>query len=257
LILSGFFDGFGRQAVSVIGCGGKTSLLWALAAHSRNCKTLVTTTTRTQRPSAGLVDYFIDEAAARNGFSPAAGIYFAGKPEGRSACALPPSVLETLIPLFDRVFIEADGSRSKPLKAWAPYEPVITESTSVTVGILPLWPLGKPVSDALVHRLPLFTALTGAAEGDIILPEHYVSVISGGTVGGARSLFSVARGKKILFFNQIEDGRGMENARRITAMLPPDFLSGLSAVIAGSLLFDTFAFVPVNAPVDAAGIRFC
>jgi probable selenium-dependent hydroxylase accessory protein YqeC len=235
VILSDFFDGFGRQVVSVTGCGGKTSLLWALAAHSRNRKTLVTTTTRTQGPAAGLYDYFIDEEAARSGFFPAVGVCFAGKPSGRSTGALPPTVLETLIPLFDRVFIEADGSRSKPLKAWAPYEPVITESTTVTVGILPLWPLGKPVSDALVHRLPLFTALTGATEGGAIRSEHYVSAISGGTVGGAHSLFGIARGKKILIFNQIEDERGMEDARRITAMLPPGFLSGLSAVIAGSV----------------------
>jgi probable selenium-dependent hydroxylase accessory protein YqeC len=235
VILSDFFAGFGWQTVSIAGCGGKTSLLWALAAHSGNRKTLITTTTHTQRPSAGLYDYFIGEAVARNGFSPRNGICFAGKPSGRSVSALPPSVLETLIPRFDRVFIEADGSRSKPLKAWASYEPVITESTAATVGILPLWPLGKPVSDALVHRLPLFTALTGATEGGVILPEHYVSVISGDTVDGAHSLFGMARGKKILFFNQIEDERGMENARRITAMLPSDFLSGLAAVIAGSV----------------------
>jgi probable selenium-dependent hydroxylase accessory protein YqeC len=239
VILSDFFGRFGRQVVSITGCGGKTSLMWALAARSRNLKTLVTTTTHTQRPDSAdrLFDYFIDADAARNGFSPTAGICFAGslKTSCRAVSALPQPVLETLIPLFDRVFIEADGSRSKPLKAWAHYEPVITESTTITIGILPLWPLGKPVSEALVHRLPLFTALTGAVEGDIIRDEHYVSVISGGTVGGAHSLFSMAYGKKILFFNQIEDNQGMENARRISAMLPPDFLTGLSAVIAGSV----------------------
>ncbi|MDR1256650.1 MAG: putative selenium-dependent hydroxylase accessory protein YqeC [Spirochaetaceae bacterium] len=241
MILSDFFDGFGRQAVSIIGCGGKTSLMWALAARSCNCKTLVTTTTHTQRPdsAAGRFDYFIDEATARGDFSPSAGICFAGSVKSeRSVSALPPDVLEALIPLFDRIFIEADGSRSRPLKAWAPYEPVITESSAITVGILPLWPLGNRVSDALVHRLPLFTALTGASTGDIILPEHYVSVIAGLPAGGAHSLFGIARGKKILFFNQIEDGRGLENARKITAMLPPDFLSGLSAVIAGSVLLN-------------------
>jgi probable selenium-dependent hydroxylase accessory protein YqeC len=240
--------------------------MWVLAARSRARKTLVTTTTHTQRPdvSSGLFDYFIDEEAARRDFVPPDGICFAGslKPSGLSVSSLPLPVLEKIIPLFDRVFIEADGSRSKPLKAWASYEPVITESTTVTVGILPLWPLGKPVSDDLVHRLPLFTALSGAKEGDAVLPEHYVPVISGHSGGDtgvpsngvARSLFSVSRGKKALFFNQIEDERGMENARLITSMLPRGFLEGLCAVIAGSVRLNRAELLFANEFASAAPV---
>jgi probable selenium-dependent hydroxylase accessory protein YqeC len=157
--------------------------------------------------------------------------------------------LESIIPLFDHVFIEADGSRTLPLKAWAHYEPVITESTTVTIGILPLRPLGKPVSQEFIHRLSLFTALSGAEEGSTIGFDHYVPVISGRSVdgvdmdaalkqadgGGAHSLFHIARGKKILFFNQIEDREQFWNARRLTAMLPPDFRGELLAVLAGSI----------------------
>jgi probable selenium-dependent hydroxylase accessory protein YqeC len=245
--LNDFFGGFEQRVFSVCGCGGKTSLVWALASQSNGPKTLVTTTTHTQKPEqAGLFDYFFDEPASRN-LRPPDGIAFAGNStvSGVSASSFSLPALERIIPLFDHVFIEADGSRTKPLKAWAPYEPVITESTAVTVGILPVWPLGKPVSDALIHRLPLFTALSGAQEGDKLKPEHYIPVISGCSVDGvdrdaelnnaAHSLFSIAKGQKILFFNQVEDERGMENARRITGMLPPSFRDGLSGVIAGSI----------------------
>jgi probable selenium-dependent hydroxylase accessory protein YqeC len=246
--LDDFFSGFGRQIVSITGCGGKTSLMWALAACTKKKKTLVTTTTHTQNPNqaAELYDYFVDETAAAR-LEPSAGIYFAGKlgGSGASVSSLPPLLLEKIVPLFDHVFIEADGSRSKPLKAWADYEPVITESTTVTIGVLPLWPLGKIVSGDIVHRLPLFTALTGAEEGDTISLAHYLPVISGQTVdgidmdsalnGSAHSLFSIFQGKKILFFNQVEDGRQMENAHRLVGMLPRDFRSGFCSIIAGSV----------------------
>ncbi|MDR0684581.1 MAG: putative selenium-dependent hydroxylase accessory protein YqeC [Spirochaetaceae bacterium] len=240
-----------RQIVSIIGCGGKTSLLWALAAQARRGKILVTTTTHTQRPEQadGLYDYFFDEAAS-TGLKPADGVGLAGNvnSSGFSISSFSIPALERIIPLFDNVFIEADGSRAKPLKAWADYEPVITDSTTVSVGILPLWPLGRPVSQEIVHRLPLFTALSGAGEGSIISLEHYLPVISGRTPdgidmdaalsGSAHSLFKISCGKKVLFFNQVEDEEQMENARRLEAMLPPDFRAGLSAVIAGSVRQD-------------------
>jgi probable selenium-dependent hydroxylase accessory protein YqeC len=246
--LSDFLGSFKQRVFSVCGCGGKTSLVWALAAQSNGTKTLVTTTTHTQKPeqTAGLFDYFFDEPASYR-LCPPDGIAFAGNREssGVSVSSFSLPALERIIPLFDHVFIEADGSRTKPLKAWAPYEPVITESTAVTIGILPVWPLGKPVSDALVHRLPLFTALSGAREGERVKPEHYIPIISGLSVGGidrdaelnnvAHSLFSVAKGKKILFFNQVEDAREMESARIIANRLPPAFRDKLSGIIAGSI----------------------
>jgi probable selenium-dependent hydroxylase accessory protein YqeC len=248
--LADFFDLLktsGRQVVSIIGCGGKTTLLWALAARARGKKTLVTTTTHTQKPeqAAGLFDYFFDEAASA-GLKVPDGIGLAGNinSSGFSISSFSLSALERIIPLFDNVFIEADGSRTKPLKAWAAYEPVITDSTTVSVGILPLWPLGRPVSEELVHRLPLFTALSGANEGRIIGLKHYLPLISGRREDGfdmdaalsgfTHSMFKVSGGEKVLFFNQVEDEGQMEDARRLADMLPADFRAGLSAVVAGS-----------------------
>jgi probable selenium-dependent hydroxylase accessory protein YqeC len=196
-----------------------------------------------------MYDYFFDEAASA-ALDPPDGIGLAGNAgaSGFSISSFSLPALERIIPLFDSVLIEADGSRSKPLKAWAAYEPVITASTTVSVGILPLWPLGRVVSEELVHRLPLFTALSGANEGDVIGLEHYLPVITGRTAdrddrdaalsGFAHSLFSVSAGEKVLFFNQVEDELQAENARRLAAMLPQGFRSELTAVIAGSVTQD-------------------
>jgi hypothetical protein len=116
------------------------------------------------------------------------------------------------------------------------------------VGVLTLWPVGRPVSEELVHRLPLFTALSGAGEGCVIGLEHYLPLISGRTADGldidsalsgfAHSLFKISGGEKVLFFNQVEDEGQAKNARRLAAMLPPDFRLELSSVISGSVRQD-------------------
>jgi probable selenium-dependent hydroxylase accessory protein YqeC len=231
------------QVITVIGSGGKTSLIWRLAQQGRRRKTLVTTTTRMLFPpqEAGLYDYLLDARGVQRGsWQPAAGISLAGIRDEVSGKygALSPDILASLVPCFDQILIEGDGSRRLPLKAWAAYEPVIPVYTTLTIGILPLWPVGLPVSGDIIHRLPLFSALTGAQPGETLGLRHLVPVITGTsqeTETGSKGLFSEARGKKILFLNQIEDARGMERAEQLLSLLPAAFLGSLQGIIAGSV----------------------
>ncbi|MDR2393287.1 MAG: putative selenium-dependent hydroxylase accessory protein YqeC [Treponema sp.] len=236
--------------LTVIGSGGKTSLIWRLAQHQRHEKTLVTTTTRMFFPpkEAGLYDYLLDASGlAPESFRPQAGISLAGVRDGSSGKygALPPSLLASLIPSFDLVLIEGDGSRMLPLKAWAPYEPVVPTATTLTIGILPLWPVGLPVSPDIIHRLPLFSTLSGAQPGEPLNLQHLVPVITGHLENKPRGkgLFSEARGQKILFFNQIEDPRSGEQAQQLVSLLPPAFLAGLTGIIAGSVQQNRMVFL--------------
>jgi hypothetical protein len=47
-----------------------------------------------------------------------------------------------------------------------------------------------------------------------------------------RGLFAKAKGKKILFFNQIEDETALAKTREIVNLLPSAFCSNLSGIIA-------------------------
>ncbi|MDR2797435.1 MAG: putative selenium-dependent hydroxylase accessory protein YqeC [Treponema sp.] len=231
------------QVITVIGSGGKTSLIWRLAQHGRHQKTLVTTTTRMFFPpqEAGLYDYLLDgRGVPHRSWESPVGISLAGIQDEVSGKygALPPDLLASLVPYFDQMLIEGDGSRRLPLKAWAAYEPVIPVYTTLTIGILPLWPVGLPVSGGLIHRLPLFSALTGAQPGETLSLHHLVPVITGTLQEhkpGSKGLFSEARGKKILFLNQIEDAQGLEHAEKLLSLLPPAFLGELQGIIAGSV----------------------
>jgi probable selenium-dependent hydroxylase accessory protein YqeC len=224
-----------KPVVTIIGTGGKTSLLWKLAQGKRDHKTLVTTTTHIGRPrdSDDLYDYFFDENSLP--VHAEKGVTLIGNTKNSGCASLPLETLEQIIPLYDYVFIEGDGSRGLPLKAWAAYEPVVTGSTSITVGILPLWTLGMPINEHIIHRLPLFLELTGAKEGDALELKHLVDVITGNASHGG--LFKHAVGEKILFFNQVEDDKAMECAKALVGLLPEAFTNTfLYGIIAGSVL---------------------
>jgi probable selenium-dependent hydroxylase accessory protein YqeC len=159
--------------------------------------------------------------------------------------ALPVNVLETMTAAYDLVLLEGDGSRGLPLKGWAEHEPVVPPYTTVSIGVIPISPLGKKVSPELVFRLPQFTALCGAEEGDTLGPAHLAAVITAGMDGKTgtggrgngtgRGLFAAARGRKLLFINQAEDEEQRRQARELAALLPGDFIAGLEGIICGSV----------------------
>ncbi|MDR2158464.1 MAG: putative selenium-dependent hydroxylase accessory protein YqeC [Treponema sp.] len=240
--LSGWFERHifpKAPVITVTGSGGKTALIWLLARTGRRGKVLVSPSTKmlVPPPEAGLWD----RRSLRPPSPPLPGITLAGvfNDETGKLEALPPGVLETAAGEYDLVLVEGDGSRGLPLKGWAAHEPVVPPFTTVTAAVMPLRPLGQPVSADGIHRLPLFTALSGAAEGDILRPGHLARVITG---TGGRGLFAAARGEKMLFFNQIDDGN-LRQAEELASLLPGEFLSELRWIIAGSVMTDRAAVI--------------
>ncbi|MDR1193711.1 MAG: putative selenium-dependent hydroxylase accessory protein YqeC [Peptococcaceae bacterium] len=227
-----------REIVTIVGSGGKTTLLWYLAAAYRRQRVLVTTTTKVRPPEPTQYDLFCDSGSlmARR---VTAGIAFAADPaEGADGAkgklrTLPPEVLVAAAPLYDKVLIEGDGSRNLPLKAWADYEPVVPEITTCTIGVLPLWPLGRPVSAAIIHRLPLFCQVSGAKEGERLTPRQLIDVVT-----HPAGLMKGSRGRRVLFINQVENQAGKQVAAEFLALLPSAFIKGLALVIVGSTLLD-------------------
>jgi probable selenium-dependent hydroxylase accessory protein YqeC len=246
-----FAESSAPLVLTVIGSGGKTSLIWHLAKHLQSGSSvgrqprsiLVTPTTKMLVPSAaaGLYDHYCNGTPSVPGtpHGTESGITLAGlfNEETGKLESLPIDELERIVPEYDLVLIEGDGSRGLPLKAWADHEPMVPLFTAITVGILPLWPLGMRVSESIVHRLPLFSLLSGAKEGEIIKPEHLVRVITG--TPNARGLFAAAQGRKILFLNQVEDDKTLRLTRELVSLLGEDFRADLAGIIAGSVRQDT------------------
>ncbi len=170
----------GARSVWLIGGGGKTSLLFALAAESvaRGERVVTTTTTRIFVPAPSqspLVVVAADEAelhcrvaaglAAHRHVTAARALLSDGKLVGFA-----PEVVERLLAagLADRVLVEADGSAGRSLKAHAAHEPVVAASAELVVAVVGLDAVGAPLDDLHVHRAALLAALLERPLGGIL-----------------------------------------------------------------------------------------
>lgn len=166
----------GRGVTAVVGSGGKTTLLAALARELPG--TVALTTTTHVLPFAGvetLVDPTAREVAAALGRTRVVcvGAPSGGAPGKLAAPALSPAELAELA---DFVLVEADGSRGLPLKAHASWEPVVPEGSAQTILVVGASGLGRPVREA-AHRPGRFCELAGCAPGDAATPELVARVV--------------------------------------------------------------------------------
>lgn len=77
---------------------------------------------------------------------------------------------------FDHVLVEADGSRRRPLKAHASWEPVIPEGAARVIWVVGASGLGRPVGK-VVHRPEIFCELCGCGAHDAATPERVAEVL--------------------------------------------------------------------------------
>ncbi len=77
----------------------------------------------------------------------------------------------------DYLLIEADGSRRLPLKAHASYEPVIDPVTARIICVLGASGFGKPIAKT-VHRPDIFCRLCGADMDMPVTPEMAAAVLN-------------------------------------------------------------------------------
>lgn len=170
--------------VSVIGSGGKTTLLSTLARELPGPVILCTTTRIFPFSEYPLISG--DDAGVLNAALARSRVVCLGQPgkDGKlTAPALPFSLLQDLAPW---VLVEADGSKRLPLKAHASYEPVIPLESSHTILVAGASGFGAPISQA-VHRPERFCTLTGAQPQDLVTPELAAQAIA--REGLARQVF--------------------------------------------------------------------
>lgn len=154
---------------SVIGSGGKTSLLAALARELSG--TVVLTTTTHILPFEGMPLLVSPTAAdVRAALSESRVICVGSRDEKNGKLVAPSLGIDALASLADYVIVEADGARRLPLKAHAPWEPVIPACSNRTILVFGASGLGNPVREK-VHRPELFCELAGCAPDDLATPE--------------------------------------------------------------------------------------
>ncbi len=163
-----------REGVSAImGSGGKTGLIQRLAEELRPRGTvLLCTTTKMWLPRKDVVCSTVQEAEK---MLQAAGMAYLGQPDTAQGKLCPPAAAgwETLA---DFVLVEADGAAGRPLKAHAPWEPVLPACRQQTVCVVGAAGLGRPIGEA-AHRPELFARCCGAPMEAPATPECVAAVL--------------------------------------------------------------------------------
>lgn len=164
------FFGIEKGVTALIGGGGKTSTMYALADYlcTRGSVIVCTSTHIICPPHYPYMDR-IDAPLTIGRVVSTGGI------DGRKLTA-PVQSFETLASLADYVLVEADGSRQLPLKAHAAHEPVIPDHAKTVLTLVGIDGLGKPIREA-VHRPELYAALCHTDTDAIVTPEMIRDVV--------------------------------------------------------------------------------
>ena len=174
-----------QRCISVIGSGGKTTLLRRLAEWRQGTVILTTPTHIFPFPGMPLVDtgaFAADRGRVLRELRAAlrrSRVVCLGSLEASGKLAPPDAVLpfELLLDEADAVFVEADGAAGRPLKAHRPFEPVIPACSGLTVCVAGASGIGQQVSQAC-HCPELFAALAGITTETQVLPEHAAKVLN-------------------------------------------------------------------------------
>ncbi len=170
------FDIRPGAVVSIVGGGGKTTLMFRLAREIESAgeKVVTTTTTRIFEPSESETYLIVeaDEGVLLN-LLPAALEYHRhvtlgasrlpeGKLKGICSTTVDRMAAMRIVPY---IINEADGSARKPLKAPNATEPVIPQSTTLVIAVVGIDALGQSLNEENVFRPEIVSLLTGLALG--------------------------------------------------------------------------------------------
>jgi molybdenum cofactor cytidylyltransferase len=227
----------GLLQIAVVGAGGKTTACFSLARQVEGLA-WVTTTTHLGTDQVGYADrHFVLEFSAD--FKPE--LYkqqkvtlLTGPFTADSRVHAPsPELLELIhetslhenIPLF----IEADGSRSIPLKAPGEHEPPIPDWVTHVVVLVGISALGKNLSSQTVFRAERFSELTGLPMGKVIDMKSICAMLTH-PLGGLKDI--PAGAQKVALFNQADN---VELKEMVKSAAPGLLEGGYDKVIAGGL----------------------
>ena len=166
----------GRGVTALIGGGGKTTLLYALAEELRGRgRVIVCTSTHIRMPEQ--YPLMTGDAEALRVALDKENVVCAGTPAEDGKLTAPAASFEELSALADYVRVEADGAKGLPLKAHAGHEPVIPANAQRVVLVVGADGFGKPI-DKVCHRPALYAERAGAPIDAVVTPEIAARLIA-------------------------------------------------------------------------------
>ncbi|MCG6905556.1 MAG: putative selenium-dependent hydroxylase accessory protein YqeC [Desulfobacteraceae bacterium] len=230
--------------ISLVGAGGKTTLMFRIARElaAAGETVLTTTTTRICRPEAAQSAHVIVAARPSAALpvlayrlrrsrhvTAAAGCI----PEGDKLAGYPPESVDAFraAGLFRWILVEADGAARRPLKAPAAHEPVIPACSDWVVAVAGMAAVGRPLDPRWVFRPERFGALAGVAAREPVTPDAIATVLlhPQGMMKGLG-----LKAARCVFLNQLDLPGAAEAARTVCAALARSIYKPVDRILIGS-----------------------
>lgn len=241
-----------REHIALVGAGGKTSLLFALARELQDSgRRVVTTTTTKIRHEESLdapIRVFIRgepswKERIREGLERERHVFLGervldwGKVKG-----VEPSLLDLLYhgATSEYILVEADGSAGHPVKAPAGHEPVIPSSATLVVALIGLEAVGGRLEPELVFRQEEFSKVTGLEQGEDLSASALSRLflepqgLYRGSPGSAR---------RVAFLNKADMARDRGEVEELARRILEDDRREIQGVVIGSVkkgLYESF-----------------
>ncbi len=184
------------------GAGGKTSLLQTLAKEGSSCYFPVILSTTTKMFFHQIEkfmpiisnDYEIGASRIAAQLATGTSAAWVNSREGDKCLGVPALWLDRLAAAnpSSQLLVEADGARSRLIKAPAAYEPVIPFSTTITAGVLNLQALGQPLDERVAHRPELISSLLNKSLGEKLEALDFAAIAL-----HEQGIFKTSRGRKV------------------------------------------------------------
>jgi probable selenium-dependent hydroxylase accessory protein YqeC len=231
-----------QEVISLVGAGGKTTLLYSLGRElsARKKGIILTTTTKILEPDhdsffcqflspeLSAVKKWVRENIHRNQCL----LLAKGRlPDGKLEGVVPEWVEE--LSLLDGVSIivnEADGSAGRPLKAPRNGEPVIPKNTTLLVPVVGIDGMDSPLDEEHVFRSTLASGLLNLPMGSRVTEEAVARLV----VELIKS--SPPNARIIPLINKIDLPGGLEKAQTLAKYLLSLDPPGIRRVVLGQLL---------------------
>jgi molybdenum cofactor cytidylyltransferase len=174
--------------IHLIGGGGKTTLMLAIARAlaGRGKRVIATTSTRIRRSEGEAVGSLLIGPDVRQLAEQARAtlarlnpVALASGLEDEKLLGFSAGALEYFATagIADTLLVEADGSAGRPLKAHAPWEPVIAPAADLVIVVVGVWCLGQPLDERAAHRADLFAERVGCAHGTPLEVKHVAAIL--------------------------------------------------------------------------------
>jgi probable selenium-dependent hydroxylase accessory protein YqeC len=233
-----------REVVSLVGAGGKTTLMFRLAKELLlgGKKVVTTTTTKILEPLKEETPYLLidpDEEKIKqfvwDRLNQYHHITIAGERLGSGKLkGISSSLVNDLWSLYeiDYMIIEADGAAGRSIKAPREGEPVIPLNTTLVVALLGVDGVGMTLNDENVFQAERISKMTGIPLGGRITEEAMALLMTHpeGIFKGTPSSFRV-----VAFLNKVDIPNGVEKAKRIAKKILEKKHDQIERVVLGQL----------------------